>query len=313
MMQPGAAVEAIVIGAGPAGLTAALYLARYRRSVLVLHDGKSRALRIPRTHNVPGFPEGVEGPHLIARMSAHAEEYGARIEAAEISEIARVESGFRLRAADGRSFESRAVILATGIFLNQVDLPWEQHEAAIAAGVLRYCPICDGYEHRDCKIAVLGQDSNGAAEALFLRGYSTDITLMPLHHPELTDAQAAELADANIVVRKGALRALTPGKESIEILLEGDIAAEGYDVLYPALGCRPRAELAEQLGVATAECGSVVASALKDSGVPGFIAAGDVLEGLDQIAVAMGHGAQAATNIHNWLRDQDQHSLQAAD
>lgn len=83
------AAEVIVIGAGPAGLTAALYLARYRRDVLVVHDGRSRALRIPETHNAPGFPEGIAGPELIARMTPHAAGFGARIEEAEITRMER--------------------------------------------------------------------------------------------------------------------------------------------------------------------------------------------------------------------------------
>jgi thioredoxin reductase (NADPH) len=70
--EPTSEPDVVIIGAGPAGVTAALYLARYRRKVLVLHDGKSRALRIPLAHNAPGFPQGVRGPDLIARMTRHA-------------------------------------------------------------------------------------------------------------------------------------------------------------------------------------------------------------------------------------------------
>ena len=74
----GAAADCIIVGAGPAGLTAALYMARYRRRVLVLHDGTARALRIPLTHNAPGYPEGISGSDLIDRMARHALEYGAQ-------------------------------------------------------------------------------------------------------------------------------------------------------------------------------------------------------------------------------------------
>lgn len=305
--------EVIVIGAGPAGLTAALYLARYRRDVLVLHDGKSRALRIPKTHNAPGFPEGIEGPELIARMTRHAAAFGARIEQAEVNGIERTADAFRLTLADGKSPDSRAVILASGIFLNQVDLPHEIHERAIGAGVLRYCPVCDGYEHSGARIGVIGCDSDGAAEALSLRQYSDDITLMPLSHPELSTEQAREMAEAGIRVETGALDALEPRDDRMDVRLEGRDALLSFDVVYPALGCRPRAELAAQLGIGLEDEGCVPASAVKDSGVPGFFAAGDVVEGLDQISVAMGHGALAATRAHNWLRDQDHHSFQATD
>lgn len=308
-----ARAEVLVIGAGPAGLTAALYLARYRRDVIVVHDGKSRALRIPTTHNAPGFPEGIAGPELIDRMVRHAEEFGARIDEADITEIKRIEGGFCLSSASGLRWDSRAVILASGILLNQVDLPHELHEQAIAWGVLRYCPVCDGYEHRDARIGVIGCDTDGAAEALFLRQYSRDITLMPLKHPELSTEQAGEMEAAGIAVETGALAALEPHDDCMEVHLDGRNRPLSFDVVYPALGCRPRAELAAQLGIALEAEGCVPGSAVKDSGVPGFFAAGDVVEGLDQISVAMGHGALAATNAHNWLRDQDQHSLQAKD
>jgi len=305
--------EIIVIGAGPAGLTAALYLARFRRDVLVLHDGNSRALRIPKTHNAPGFPDGIEGADLIDRMTRHATEFGARIEEAEVTGIERTAGGFRLTSNDGQAWESRAVILASGIFLNQVDLPHDVHEAAIKADVLRYCPICDGYEHSDRKIGVIGCDSDGAAEALFLRQFSDDITLMPLSHPELSREQAREMANAGIAVETGVLVGLEPHDDRMDVRLEDHDAPLAFDVVYPALGCRPRAELAGQLGITLVDEGCIPAETVKDSGVPGFFAAGDVVEGLDQISVAMGHGAMAATNAHNWLREQDRHTLQATD
>lgn len=312
-MSESGSSEIIVIGAGPAGLTAALYLARYRRDVLVIHDGNSRALRIPKTHNAPGFPDGVTGPELIERMTRHATQFGARIEEDEVTGLERAGQGLRLTGRSGRQWESRAVILASGISLNQADLPHDVHEQAIEWGVLRYCPVCDGYEHRDARIGVIGCDSDGAAEALFLRQYSEDITLMPLSHPELSAAQKAELAKAGIGVETGPLAALDPHEDRMDVRLEGRKAPISFDVVYPALGCRPRSGLAAALGIKLTEDGCVPAGSEKDSGVPGFFAAGDVVEGLDQISVAMGHGALAATKAHNWLREQDRHTLQAQD
>lgn len=303
--------EVVVVGAGPAGLTAALYLGRYHRDVVVVHDGCSRALRIPTTHNAPGFPDGVDGPELIDRMTRHATCYGARIEEAEIARLETSGDGFRLTASDGRLWTARAVILATGIQLNHVDLDHDVHEQAIKDGVLRYCPICDGYEHTDARIGVIGCDSDGAAEALFLRQYSPHITLMPLSHPELTSEQAEEMRRAGITVVTGELEALEPHSDRMEVRLRGHKAPSSFDVIYLALGCRPRSELAAQLGIDLEEGGCVPDRALADSGMPGFFAAGDVVQGLDQISVAMGQGALAATRAHNWLREQDRHTLQA--
>src|SRR5690606_41081503 len=134
--------------------------------------------------------------------------YGADIQEAEVSAITAVAGGFNLHLADGSALVGRAVILATGVDLDQVALPEAVHEAAIRAGVLRYCPVCDGYEHIGKRIGVIGCDSNGAAEALFLRQYSDDVTLMPLSHPELSPAQVQELAASGVGVETGPLLAL---------------------------------------------------------------------------------------------------------
>lgn len=302
--------DVAVIGAGPAGLTAAMYLGRFRRRVLVLHDGHSRALRIPQTHNAPSHPDGISGPDLIARMMSHARGYDAVIEEAEITGVERARDLFRLTAADGRGWTSRAVILATGIRLHEIDLPRDVHEAAIQAGALRYCPVCDGFEHIGRRIGVIGCDTNGAAEALFLRRYSDDITLMPLSHPELSPQQAAELAAAGITVVTGSLRGIELADSRLHVRLADRNTALAFDVIYPALGTTPRSELAIALGLPVEDDGAIAARAVRDGGVPGVAAAGDVVEGLDQISVALGHGALAATSIHNWLRDRDQHSLQ---
>ena len=300
--------DVVVVGAGPAGLTAALYLARYHRRVLVIHDGKSRALRIPLTHNAPGYPDGITGIDLIARMTEHAEKYGAEMLEMCVSNIRRADGAFIVSSDGQPDTRARGVILATGIFLNEVDLSRDVHEQAIKDGVLRYCPICDAYEHTDANIGVLGCDSNGAAEALFLRQYSDRITLMPLSHPELTASEQAQLDQAGIKVAHGALAKLTPHSDRIEVALEGQQEAS-FDVVYPALGCSPRAELGTALGLGLTDTGCLPPEAVTKSAVEGLWAAGDVVEGLDQISVAMGHGALAATKAHNWLREQDGETL----
>jgi thioredoxin reductase (NADPH) len=302
--------DTIIVGAGPAGLTAAMYLARFRRSVLVLHDGGSRALRIPKTHNAPGFPDGIAGLELIERMTTHAEEYGAQLEEAEVASATHSASGFRLEGSDGRIWVSRSLVLATGIRLNQVDLPHEAHEAAIRAGILRYCPICDGFEHIDKRIAVLGCDTNGAAEALFLRRYSRDITLLPRNFPDLSKDELSQLGEAGIAVEFGHVEAFEPSDRCMGIRLEGRSEPLIFDVLYPALGVTPRNELATDLGVPVNDHGCSPEDAPKVTNVAGLFIAGDVVEGLDQISVAMGHGAVAATRAHNWLRDIERASLQ---
>lgn len=296
--------DCIVVGAGPAGLTAALYLARYRRKVLVVHDGTSRVLRIPRTHNVPGFPGGVRGRTLISRMVRQAKLYGAEIRVLEVQRVqSREDGGFAVLAA-GERLTARTVIAATGVRLNQPDLPNDIHEAAIRAGVLRYCPICDGYEATDRRVGVVGADRRGAAEALFLRQYTSSATLMALNHLELTSHERQRLEDAGIEIIESPVAGFSPRSDSIQIALE-DGEVRDFDVVYPALGCAPRTRLLEGLDLPVDEDGAIVTG--RDQGVrsAGLFVAGDVVEALDQISVAMGHGTIAATYAHKHLRRLD--------
>lgn len=299
----------MIVGAGPGGLSAALYMARFRRRVLVLHDGKSRALRIPRTHNAPGFPEGVSGPELITRMTEHALRYGAVVREAEVIKVQHEPPGYVLHTDDGRAVHGRSLILATGLRLNQLPLDWDVHERAIRANVLRYCPVCDGFEHIDKRIAVVGCDTSGASEALFLRQYTHDLTLIPMAFAELTSDQRAELTQAGIRIETRPVVRFAPGDDCFELYLQDLATPMVFDVLYPALGCRQRTELAAMLQLTLQEDGSVDIRSPMGTALPGLYCAGDIVEGLDQISVAMGHGAIAATRCHNWLRERDAASV----
>lgn len=301
--------DCIIIGAGPAGLTAALYMARFRRDVFVIHDGKSRALRIPLTHNAPGFPDGIAGVDLIERMTEHAVEFGATLAEAEIVSATHDGDLFELTSDDGRVWTARSLILATGIVLNEVEMPREQHEAAIAAGVLRYCPICDGFEHIDKAIGIIGCDSQGAGEALCLRQYSADITLIPNNFAELDRRELAKMREAGIKVIEQPMDRLHPLDDRMDVYLCGEGKPLSFDVIYPALGVTPRSELAQALGIQISDSGEVAMTAPFGTPVEGLYAAGDIVEGLDQISVAMGHGAVAATKAHNWLREREGHVL----
>ena len=300
-----------IVGAGPAGLSAALYAARFCRSTIVLHNGDARASRIPKTNNAPGFDDGVAGPHLIERMTRHAERYGAQFVTANVGRVGRTPTGFEIVSDEGANWSEQALILATGLHLNQIDLPHDMHETAIADGVLRYCPVCDGYEHRGKRIGVVGCDISGAGEALFLRQFSKDVTLLPTSKAELTSAECQELAAASVETVVSPIIEYRPGTSEFEIFVEGRAEPYVFDVVYPALGVRPRNELVEMLGIDMTDDGNVAGSAIQGTNVDGVYCAGDIVEGLDQISVAMGHGAIAATKAHNWLRECDGHTVDA--
>jgi thioredoxin reductase (NADPH) len=307
-MMP-AAVDILVVGAGPAGLTAAMYLARFRRSVRIVHDGRSRALWVPRTLNVPGFPDGITGAELIERMTDHAHRYGSSITEGRVAAITRSGANFLATLDDGESIESRGVILATGVETHLALLDEGDHDAAVHDGVLRYCPICDGFEHRDERIAVLGSDIHGAAEAMFLRQFSRNVTLIPKSDVALSDAQRSELADSDVAVVEGRLERLAASSIDIVAKIAGEAEPRRFDILYPALGSVPRSELAMALGAAADENDCLPFYSFSDGLLPGLYAAGDVVAGLDQISLATGQGAMAATRLHNWLRETEGHQM----
>ncbi len=295
--------DAVIVGAGPAGLTAALYLARYRRGVRVVHDGRSRALAAPMAWNVPGFPEGISGADLLQRLTEQAERYGAVIVPGCVERLAaHEERGFLATLADGSAISARGVIMATGVVTNEVQLDAGDHAEAVRSGALRYCPICDGFEHRDRKIAVLGSDLHGAAEAMFLRQYSDEVTLLPRGRVGLNSRQRGELEASGVLIEERRVLRLAHRGAGIEVTLAGAPSALFFDTLYPALGSVPRSELLADLGTAIDADGCLPPDGFAEALIPGLYAAGDVLAGLDQISTAAGQGAAAATRLHNWLR-----------
>ncbi len=295
--------DCIIVGAGPAGLTAAIYLARFHLKISLFDCGTSRAALIPCTRNVAGFPDGITGPELLARMLAQAELYGAERELARVTRIVRDEDGFTL-TAEGRDYRARTVLMATGVINNRpAGMDDALHTGALAAGLLRYCPICDGYEVTDRRVAVIGTGEHGTAEAVFLRGYTADLTLVSPEAEHALDAQCeVQLETAGIARIAGPC-----GGYAIE---DGQLAfdtASGrlrFDSVYPALGSRVRSDLAAEVGAMLSEDDCIVVDSHQRTNVPGLFAAGDVVKGLDQISHAMGEGGVAATTIRNDLAKQ---------
>jgi len=163
-------VDCVVIGGGPAGLTAAVYLGRFLRRCTVFDAGEGRALSIPLSHNLPASPGGISGTDLLARMTLQARQYGAELRQGKATRLAVAADGFAVHAGT-QVIHTRTVLLATGVFNHRPIMPKVEHERAVALGLIRYCPVCDGFEVGGMNIAVLGCDGHGAAEAEFLRPY----------------------------------------------------------------------------------------------------------------------------------------------
>lgn len=285
--------DAIIIGAGPAGLTAATYLGRFHRRALVLDGGLSRASWIPESHNTPGFPHGVGGEALLDRLRDQADQYGAERRLGRARTLLRGADGFVL-AIDAPDADAPVVarapfvLLATGVVDRLPDLAGV--EDAIRDTRVRLCPICDGYEVTGQRIAVLGDSEHGAREAAFLTTYSREVTLLdlrpdaPLEGDGVFERLRVSLSD--ITLRPDAVR----------------VGERTFDCLYPALGFDSQQALAQQVNAARDADGRLVVSAHQQTSVEGLYAAGDVVRGLNQIAVATAEAAIAATDIHNRLR-----------
>ena len=169
-MNKSIAVDCLVIGGGPAGLTAAIYLARYLRSVLVVDSGSSRASLIPKTHNYPGFPQGIAGQNLLSELREQARRYGAVLEHGTVDQLHAAQGGL-INPVALAAEALFGVVLATGIVDNKPALP--NLREFIYEGGVRFCPICDGYEAAGKRIAVIGKLADALPKALFLRTYST--------------------------------------------------------------------------------------------------------------------------------------------
>ncbi len=288
-------VDVVIVGAGPAGLVAATYLTRFGRCVLVLDGGPSRAASIPKSHNTPGFPHGVTGVELLRRLREQALEFGAEI---------RDEAGKRLTTgdADGVTVELAAGgkvrasfgLLAAG--MRDKRPPQASLDEAIRRGLVRLCPICDGYEARGARIAVLGEGRHALREARFLTTFSNKVTL--LHSgPAPLPADLRGPAE-----RDGVYILCNVRPEEIRIGANSVAAHDRvFDFLYLALGC-DEPEIVRALPLARDDHGALLVSAHQQTSLPRLYAAGDLVRGLSQIAVAAGEAAVAATDIHQRMR-----------
>ena len=287
--------EVLIIGGGPAGLMAAIYLARFRRHVVIVDSGASRAALIPRSHNLPGFPHGLSGQDLLGRMKRQVAELGVPIIQGAVNALAPAGAGLLASHAGGEIVAQR-VILATGIVDKQTPLPdWLD---AVRRGKLRYCPICDAFEAIDRRIAVVGPLHHAAPKALFMRVYSADVTLIPTDDDQ-DQAVRQRLADAAVRITPE-LRFIESKADGIEAVFADD-TSDRFEIVYTAMGAEVRSELALQLGAKHASEGFLDVDAKQRSNVDHLYGIGDVVTDLHQISVAFGHAAVAACHIHHSL------------
>lgn len=283
----------IVVGAGPAGLTAAIYLARFNRRCLVLHASDSRASYAPQMLNTPGYPEGVSGAEFLARLRQQAGRAGALIRTFEVEEIRETANGFS--AISGMEIVSgKTLLLATGV--EDLGPPIAGVAEGVERGIVRLCPVCDGYETTDRHVAVVGEPERCLKEARFLRHFGAVTAILGAQLDENNRHDAAK-NDISVHDDIADIAFLPTGLRVTCV----DGLEMDFDFLYAAYGTIPRAELAAQLQLEQNPEGYLETNQHMRTSRTGVWAAGDVVHSLSQISVACGQAAIAATDIHNFL------------
>ena len=291
--------DCIVIGAGPAGLSASLFLARYLRRTLTFHRNSPRN---EYAHGVHGFlgHDGIRPLELLARGRDEVTSYGGLIIEACVDTVEKVSSEqFRVRTGE-KSFEARRLLLATGLRDLTPDCPGFRE---FYGSTVHHCPDCDGYEVKDKRVAVLAHDDNAAGFTANLLTWTRHITLLT-DGRDISNDDRAKLSALDIALRTEAIVALEGDTSTRQ--LQRVLFSEGQplecDALFFNLGTELATNFHETLGCRLdPECGLVWVDDTQQTSVDGVYAAGDVTPQSQLAVVAAAEGAMAAIHIHRSL------------
>jgi thioredoxin reductase len=297
--------DCIVIGAGPAGLSASLFLARYLRRTLTFHHNSPRN---EYAHGIHGFlgHHGIRPNELLARGRDEVTSHGGLIIEACVNTVERVSSE-RFRVSVGtepRAFEARRLLLATGLRDLTPDCPGFRE---FYGSSVHHCPDCDGYEVKDKRVAVLVRGNNPVAFTTNLLTWTRHLTLLT-DQTELSDHDRTRLARLDVPVRTEAVAALEGDKSTgqLQRVLFGDGEPLECDALFFNLGTELATNFHETLGCRLdPECGLVWVDQTRQTSVEGVYAAGDITPNSQLAVVAAAEGAMAAIHIHRSLKPEE--------
>jgi thioredoxin reductase len=298
--------DCIVVGAGPAGLSASLFLARYRHSTLTFHHNNPRN---EYAHGIHGFlgHHGIPPAELLARGREEVLEHGGLIVEARVTGVEQVSADrFRVSTERGndkeQTFEAKRLVLATGLRDLMPDCRGFREFYGVS---VHHCPDCDGYECRDQRVAVLGSGSKTAGFALGLLTWTDRVTLITGGDAgDMTAGDREKLASFNIEVRNQSITALEGDLESKQLrralFTDGDTLE--CDALFFNLGTELASDLHELLGCKLdKESGLVWVDQTQQTSVEGVYAAGDITPNSQLAIVAAAEGAMAAIHMHQSL------------
>lgn len=290
--------DVVIIGGGPAGLSAALVLGRCRRRVLVCDAGRPRNARARELH---GYltRDGMPPLELLRVGRDELCRYGIDVRAVEVTGISRLAEGFEMTLGDGSRVPARTVLIASGVL---DELPRIPGVEACYGVTVHHCPYCDGWEARDKPIGVIGQGTGGTALALALKTWSDRVTLCSHGPARLKPSQREQLARHRIEVHESRIAALEHQCGSVRHLMMANGARIACDAIFVAARQRQQCELPRQLGCELTRHGLVKTDHLGQTGVPGLYVAGDASRDVQFAIVAAAEGAKAAVAINKALQ-----------
>lgn len=300
--------DVIIVGAGPAALTAAIYTTREDIETLLFERGVVGGLAAvtDKIDNYPGFPEGVEGLKLADDLRLQAERFGAVIELGEVLAFEDQGEYKKLETTSGDML-ARAVLVATGSDYKKVGAPGEQEY--YARGV-HYCATCDGAFYRDKKLVVVGGGNSAIQEAIFLTRFASHIDLLVRSTIKASDVLQHELEEyvkaGKVTVHLGTTTDEIVGKDNVVTKVVGTKDGKKVefetDGVFVFVGLTPNSQFLKPTPVRLDEIGFVITDDNLQTTVPGVFAAGDIRCGATmQIASAAGEGATAALKIREYL------------
>jgi thioredoxin reductase (NADPH) len=309
--------DVIMIGAGPAALSAAIYTTREDIDTLLFERGVPGGLAAITdwVDNYPGFPEGLAGLDLANNLQKQAERFGAVIELGEVMKITDEGEFKKLETTSGDMY-ARAVLIATGSDYKKTGVPGEQEY--YARGV-HYCATCDGAFYRDKRLVVIGGGNSAVQESIFLTRFATHIDLLVRSTIKASDVLQKDLQkfvdNGKITVHLNTLTDEIVGEDNKVVKVVGTDKATGKNIDFPTdgvfvfVGLKPNSEFVKDL-VDLDDIGLIKTDANLHTSVPGVFAAGDIRSGATlQIASAAGEGATAALKIREYL-DAREHILE---
>ena len=286
--------DCIMVGAGPAGLNAALVLGRARRRVLVLDDGQPRNYATHEMHGVLGH-DGLDPADLRARGRTEIARYGPEVVAAEVRAAEVLDGTLRVTSSRGVDL-TRTVLLATGMLDEVPDIPGFAEVWGISAHT---CPYCDGFEHRDERIAVLAAGARGEHRAILLRQWSDDVVLLSNGPHGLDADQLARMQALGIPIIETPVVALDSdeGGRLRRLRLEDEETLD-RDALFFYVGWQLRNDVARRLGCELRDDGSIAVDSSQATTVDRVYAAGNCADPRALVPAAAGSGATAAVAIN---------------